>query len=76
MTPTAERIAEEALRLSPEERADLADRLIQSLDSAEQEEIGRALGELAEARIDAFEASGAKAIPIEEVFERIWGPKS
>jgi len=73
MTPTAERIAQEALRLSHDEKVELAERLLLSLDPAEMAEIEREWGELAEARLDAYKAGKATAIPVEDVFARIWG---
>ena len=76
MTPTAEQIAQEALRLSPDERVEIAERLLHSFSLAEREEIDRAWGEIAEARLDAYEAGKTTASPVEEVFARIWGPKS
>ena len=42
MTPTAERIAEEALRLSHDEKAELVDRLVASLGTAGGDEADRA----------------------------------
>lgn len=68
MTSTAERITQEALRLSHDEKVELAERLLLSLDPAEMAEIERAWGEVAEARIDAYEAGKTTARPVEEVF--------
>lgn len=39
MTPAAEQIASQALRLDPADRAEIADRLLRSFDSAREDEI-------------------------------------
>ena len=67
MPMTREQILEAALTLSPEARADLADRLLASLDGPERGEIERAWAEEIERRIDDFDAGRAKGIPAEEV---------
>ncbi|HWB14127.1 MAG TPA: addiction module protein [Pirellulales bacterium] len=68
-----ERIAEEALRLSPEDRLYLADRLEQSLPHA-----GFASPELAQAsatevtrRLDAYDSGESKAVDFDAAIEGI-----
>ena len=61
MTKAPSKIVEQALALPPEARADLAEKLLSSLDSAEQSEIDRAWGEEAERRLAAIE-SGAEEV--------------
>lgn len=56
-----------ALSLSDEERATLADQLLQSLDEEDQAEIDRAWALEAEDRIAAYERGEIQAIPGEEV---------
>lgn len=68
MTATLQSIEAEALKLSPEERSELIERLIASvapppLSAAWQAEIER--------RISDMDAGRAQPIPAEEVFARI-----
>jgi putative addiction module component (TIGR02574 family) len=67
MSLTEEQIAEAALSLSPQARAELADRLLISLGGPEQAEIDRAWAEECERRIDDYDAGRVKGIPAEEV---------
>jgi putative addiction module component (TIGR02574 family) len=57
-----------ALSLPEETRAELADRLLQSLDETGQEAIDALWAREAEDRIAAFERGEVSAIPGEEVF--------
>lgn len=59
-----------ALSLSQEVRAELADRLLESLDESDQdqEEIDRLWAREAEDRLAAYERGEIAAIPGEEVF--------
>ena len=68
MTATLQSIEAEALKLSPEERAELIERLIVSvapppLSAAWQAEIER--------RISDMDAGHAQSVPAEEAFARI-----
>ena len=68
------RVAEEALKLSPTERAELIDLLFESFDPsqpARPSEIEQAWAAEAESRIDAFDKGELRAIPAEDVFRRL-----
>ena len=60
-----------AMTLSPNERMMLADHLIESLDVEEQERINRLWAEEAERRNKEIEDGIVKAIPGEEVMNRL-----
>ena len=55
MTKAQEQIAQQALALPPEARAELAEKLRASLDGAEQSEIDKAWAEEADRRLKAIE---------------------
>jgi putative addiction module component (TIGR02574 family) len=57
-----------ALSLPGEARAELADRLLESLDESDQDEIDARWTREAEGRIAAFERGEISAIPGDEVF--------
>lgn len=69
MSLTVEQIKAEAMNLSPEERADLADWLW--LSAAPREEVKAAWDAEIERRIAEIDAGTADLIPSEEVFARI-----
>ncbi len=60
-------VLEEALLLPPKERAEVADRLLASLDSPASSKIAELWGKEAEDRLDAFERGEIKAIPARNV---------
>ena len=62
MSMTLQQIEHEALQLSPSSRADLAERLVSSLDSAELDEIQKRWGVEAIRRRD--EVRSGKVVPI------------
>ncbi len=62
-------VLKEALSLPPAERAELAERLMSSLDPPSQERIDLLWGGEAEERLDAFDRGEIKAIPAKQVFE-------
>jgi putative addiction module component (TIGR02574 family) len=64
-----------ALALPPEERAELADRLLVSLHTERQRRIDELWAEEAEDRIDAFERGEIRAISAKEAFETKKGAK-
>ena len=66
MSERGARVLEEALALSPEERAELADRLIASLDAESQRRIDELWAAEVEARFDAYERGEVEAIPAEQ----------
>lgn len=57
-----------ALALSGEERATLADQLLQSLEEPDQQEVDRSWAREAEDRIAAYERGEIQAIPGDQVF--------
>jgi len=65
---TIDELKAEALRLTPEERAELASELLVSLDDLSKSEIERLWLEEAERRDAALDNGSAKAIPADEVF--------
>ena len=68
---SAAKVVNEALSLPAKSRAELAEKLLESLNDPRQEEIDRLWAEEAEDRIDAFERGDLKAIPGKEVFRRL-----
>lgn len=68
MSQTTEDVIAAALNLPPESKARLADELLASLASAEQNEIDDAWAIEAERRIDEYDAGGMKTIPADQVF--------
>jgi len=66
-----DQVAQDALTLSSEEKLTLIDRLLASIDPAEQAEIDAAWAEEAERRIDEYEDGGARGTPAEEVFREL-----
>ena len=68
MSSELETLEAQALKLSPEERAQLADRLIASL--FEDKEIEDAWAAEVERRIEEVEAGRAKLIPADEAIAR------
>jgi putative addiction module component (TIGR02574 family) len=63
-------VLEEALLLTPVERAELAERLLTSLDSSSQSEIDRVWAQEAEERLDAYERGEIKVVSATEVLVR------
>jgi putative addiction module component (TIGR02574 family) len=68
MSTQLEIVAAQALKLTPEERAQLADRLISSI--FEDHEIEDAWTAEVEHRIEEIESGGAKLIPAAEAIAR------
>lgn len=71
MSSRGTQVLKEALSLPPAERAEIAERLLSSLDPPSQEGIDALWGKEAEERLDAFDRGEIKAIPAKEVFERV-----
>ena len=69
MSLTYEQIAAEAMRLSAEERADLADKLWLSVDTPE--EVAAAWDAEIERRIAQIDSGEVETIPHEEVIARL-----
>ena len=71
MTASREQVLEDALSLPPSERAEIAERILSSLDLVSQQENDRLWAQEVEKRIDAYERGEIKAVPADEVFKRI-----
>jgi putative addiction module component (TIGR02574 family) len=65
---TIDELKAEALRLNPEERAELASDLLVSLDDLSESEIEKVWVEEAMRRDAALDSGAARAIPADEVF--------
>jgi putative addiction module component (TIGR02574 family) len=63
-------IEQELLALSPKERADIALRLIQSLDEGVEEDVDAYWKEELMRRSQEIESGKVKLVPAEEVFEK------
>ncbi len=66
MSKKGTQLLEEALSLPPVERAELADRLLTSLDSSPEPRIDELWAQEAEDRLDAFERGEIKAVSLRE----------
>jgi putative addiction module component (TIGR02574 family) len=75
MSKNEAQVLEKALALPPDERAELADRLLISLDTERQRKSGELWAEEAEDRIDAFERGEIRAVSAKEAFETNKGAK-
>jgi len=71
MTFDLEQVAQEALALPTEARANLAERLFQSLDEGGLTEIEEAWIQEAERRYEELKTGKVKGIPAHEVFAEI-----
>ena len=70
MSELAEKLIQQALGLSADERAEVAERLLSSLEPP-LSPIDRLWAQEAEDRIDAYERGEIEAIPAEDVFNAI-----
>lgn len=70
MSELAEKLIQQALGLPPDERAEVAERLLQSLEPS-LSAIDQLWAQEAESRIDAYERGEIEAIPAEDVFNAI-----
>ena len=68
---TIEQIAAEALTLPSEQRALLADRLVESLDAAEANRIDRLWATEAKRRRDEIRSGSVRTIPGDEALARV-----
>jgi putative addiction module component (TIGR02574 family) len=69
MSKRGAQVLEEALSLPPAERAELADRLLSSLDASPIGRIDALWAAEAEDRIEAFERGEIKTVPASEAFD-------
>ena len=70
MTTPAKELTKQALSLTPEERIELAETLLTSVDGFASPEIGAAWREEIGRRVDEIEMGQAKLIPAEEVHRK------
>ncbi|MGA3325618.1 MAG: addiction module protein [Terriglobia bacterium] len=75
MSKRGTEVLEEALSLPPDERAELAERLLTSLDASHDRRVDELWAQEAEDRLDAFERGEIEAVPAREVFDTIHGVK-
>jgi putative addiction module component (TIGR02574 family) len=71
MATNIERVAEQAMKLPAESRAELADRLVESLDSEEIGRIDRLWLDEAKRRRDEVRSGGVKTISGEDARRRV-----
>ena len=71
MSASSEQILKEALALPLQERAELLERLLGTFQSPPDPRLDELWAREAEDRLDAFERGELKAVPAEEVFDRI-----
>lgn len=63
------KILNEALKMTPSERAEIVDQLLRSLDEPDVE-IDALWKEEVENRIDAYEAGNIKTVTVQEILEK------
>jgi hypothetical protein len=71
MSPAVKDLLKQAMTLEANERAELADELLSSLDCPAQAEIDALWAREAEDRVAAFDRGELESRPAEEVFNRI-----
>jgi putative addiction module component (TIGR02574 family) len=71
MPLTIDQLEQEAMQLPAASRARLADKLVESLDAAEIDEVQKLWAEEAVRRRDEVRSGQAKPIPAEEVFSEV-----
>ncbi len=74
MDAEAHDLLSRAMRLSEEQRADLAARLLESLDEAVEDGVEQGWGQEIERRLDALESRLTHPVPWETARRRIFGP--
>ena len=68
-------ILREALSLPPDDRAEIAERLLSSLDPPDRQNLDDLWASEAEDRLDAYERGEIKTIDAKQIFDQI-GPKA
>ena len=71
MSLTLDQITEEALKLPADSKALLADKLVESLDLEEPDEIQRLWSAEAIRRRDEIRSGRVRSVPVEEVLEEV-----
>ncbi|MDE0221860.1 MAG: addiction module protein [Spirochaetaceae bacterium] len=74
MSERSQSVIADALALPPLERAEVIDRLYQSLRSEREREIESAWAEESERRIDAYLAGEADTVPYEQIKRQLSQP--
>ena len=74
MSGRSTEILKEALCLPPAERAEIAERLLVSLDTPDRQRVDELWVREAEERLDAYEKGEITTIPAKQVFDQM-GPK-
>ncbi len=74
MSERSQSVIADALALPPLERAEVIDRLYQSLRSEREREIESAWAEESERRIDAYLAGQADTVPYEQIKRQLSQP--
>ena len=75
MSERGSEILKEALSLPPGERAEMAERLLSSLDTPDRRRVDELWASEAEDRLSAYERGEIKTVPAKQVFDQI-GPKT
>ncbi len=71
MSSSSEQILQQALGLSPEDRAEIVERLLASFQTPPDPLLDELWAREAEDRLDAYDRGELGALPAEEVFARI-----
>lgn len=71
MSDRGNEILQDALSLPPTERAEVAERLLSSLDTPDRQRVNELWAAEAEDRLDAYERGEIKTIPAKQVFDQI-----
>jgi len=71
MTTDTKQILKKALTLSPIERAELIEKLVQSFEFSDREDIDSLWADEAEKRIDAYEKGSLSAKPAKKSLQKI-----
>jgi putative addiction module component (TIGR02574 family) len=71
MSASSEQILQQALALSPQDRAELVERLLASFQTPPDPLLDELWAREAEDRLDAYDRGELGAVPAEEVFARI-----
>ena len=71
MSATSEQILRQALSLSPQDRAEVVERLLASFQTPPDPNLDELWAREAEDRLDAYDRGELGAVPGEEVFARI-----
>lgn len=71
MSANSEQILQQALALSPQDRAEVLERLLASFQVPPDPDLDQLWAKEAEDRLDAYDRGELSAVPAEEVFARI-----